>query len=140
MGSPQHGIPALLNRFVKFWYNLVYTPLPVLTQFLHSRIGYHILKIIPYYKVYNLGILLIFRGAIASLGPTIIAQQFGDTESVLDNLARLQSWRDLGAAAGPMVTGFALVYISAEIQHLVLAIIFGIVLILSSPKIRSNSN
>ena len=85
-------------------------------------------------------ILLIFRGAIASLGPTIIAQQFGDTETVLDNLARLQSWRDIGAAAGPMVTGFALVYISAEIQHLVLAIIFGVVLILSSPKITTNSN
>ena len=85
-------------------------------------------------------ILLIFRGAIASLGPTIIAKQFGDTETVLDNLARLQSWRDIGAAAGPMVTGFALVYISAEIQHLVLAIIFGVVLVLSSPKITSNSN
>jgi len=85
-------------------------------------------------------ILLIFRGAIASLGPTIIAQQFGDTETVLDNLARLQSWRDIGAAAGPMVTGFALVYISAEIQHLVLAIIFGVVLVLSSPKITTNSN
>ena len=85
-------------------------------------------------------ILLIFRGAIASLGPTIIAKQFGDTETVLDNLARLQSWRDIGAAAGPMVTGFALVYISAEIQHLVLAIIFGVVLVLSSPKITTNSN
>ena len=85
-------------------------------------------------------ILLIFRGAIASLGPTIIAKQFGDTETVLDNLARLQSWRDIGAAAGPMVTGFALVYISAEIQHLVLAIIFGVVLALSSPKITTNNN
>jgi DHA1 family inner membrane transport protein len=85
-------------------------------------------------------ILLIFRGAIASLGPTIIAQQFDDTETVLDNLARLQSWRDIGAAAGPMVTGFALVYISAEMQHLVLAIIFGVVLALSSPKIATNNN
>ena len=41
-------------------------------------------------------LLLIFRGAIASLGPTIIAQQFDSKETVLDNLARLQSWRDLG--------------------------------------------
>jgi len=85
-------------------------------------------------------ILLIFRGAIASLGPTIIAQQFDAKETVLDNLARLQSWRDIGAAAGPMVTGVALLYVSAELQHLILAIIFGIILVFSSLKISSNSN
>ena len=85
-------------------------------------------------------ILLIFRGAIASLGPTIIAQQFDSKEAVLDNLARLQSWRDLGAAAGPMVTGVALLYVSAELQHLILAIIFGIILVFSSSKISSNRN
>ena len=83
-------------------------------------------------------ILLIFRGAIASLGPTIIAQRFDAKEIVLDNLARLQSWRDLGAAAGPMVTGFALLYVSAELQHLILAIIFGMTLAFSSSKICSN--
>ena len=85
-------------------------------------------------------LLLIFRGAIASLGPTIIAQQFDSKETVLDNLARLQSWRDLGAAAGPMVTGVALLYVSAELQHLILAIIFGIILVFSSSKISSNRN
>ena len=83
-------------------------------------------------------ILLIFRGAIASLGPTIIAQRFDAKEIVLDNLARLQSWRDLGAAAGPIVTGFALLYVSAELQHLILAIIFGMTLAFSSSKISSN--
>ena len=82
-------------------------------------------------------VLLVFRGAIASLGPTIIAQQFDAKETVLDNLARLQSWRDLGAAAGPMVTGFALLYVSAELQHLILAIIFGMLLVFSSSKISS---
>ena len=83
-------------------------------------------------------ILLTFRGAIASLGPTIIAQRFDAKEIVLDNLARLQSWRDLGAAAGPIVTGFALLYVSAELQHLILAIIFGMTLAFSSSKIFSN--
>ncbi len=83
-------------------------------------------------------ILLIFRGAIASLGPTIIAQRFDAKEIVLDNLARVQSWRDLGVAAGPMVTGFALLYVSAELQHLILAIIFGMALAFSSSKICSN--
>ena len=72
------------------------------------------------------------------MGPTIIAQRFDAKEIVLDNLARLQSWRDLGAAAGPMVTGFALLYVSAELQHLILAIIFGMALAFSSSKICSN--
>ena len=84
-------------------------------------------------------VLLIFRGAIAALGPTIIAKQFDGSDTVLDNLARLQSWRDLGAAAGPIVTGFALLYVSAELQHLILAIVFALLLLSSGSKISPNS-
>ena len=84
-------------------------------------------------------VLLIFRGAIAALGPTIIAKQFDGSDTVLDNLARLQSWRDLGAAAGPIVTGFALLYVSAELQHFILAIVFGLLLLSSGSKISPNS-
>ena len=39
-----------------------------------------------------------------------------------------------------MVTGVALLYVSAELQHLILAIIFGIILVFSSSKISSNRN
>jgi len=85
-------------------------------------------------------VLLIFRGAIAALGPTIIAKQFDENNTVLDNLARLQSWRDLGAAAGPIVTGFALLYVSAELQHFILAIVFGLLLLSSGSKISPNSS
>ena len=63
------------------------------------------------------------------MGPAIIAKQFDGNETVLNNLARLQSWRDLGAAAGPIVTGFALIYVSAGLQHFILAIIFGLLLL-----------
>ena len=84
-------------------------------------------------------ILLIFRGAIAALGPTIVAKQFDGNETVLNSLARLQSWRDLGAAAGPIVTGFALIYVSAELQHFILAIVFGLLLLSSGSKISKNS-
>ena len=84
-------------------------------------------------------VLLIFRGAIAALGPTIIAKQFDGSDTVLDNLARLQSWRDLGAAAGPIVTGFALLYVSAELQHFILAIVFALLLLSSGSKISPNS-
>ena len=89
--------------------------------------------------VYGAIILLIFRGAIAALGPTIVAKQFDDNKTVLNNLARLQSWRDLGAAAGPIVTGFALIYVSAELQHFILAIVFGLLLLSSGSKISPNS-
>ena len=85
-------------------------------------------------------VLLIFRGAIAALGPTIIAKQFDRNDTVLDNLARLQSWRDLGAAAGPIVTGFALLYVSAELQHFILAIVFGLLLLSSGSKISPDSS
>ena len=85
-------------------------------------------------------VLLIFRGAIATLGPTIIAKQFDGSDTVLDNLARLQSWRDLGAAAGPIVTGFALLYVSAELQHFILAIVFGLLLVSSGSKISPDSS
>ena len=89
--------------------------------------------------VFGAIVLLIFRGAIATLGPAIIAKQFDGNETVLNNLARLQSWRDLGAAAGPIVTGFALIYVSAGLQHFILAVIFGLLLLSSGSKISKNS-
>jgi len=45
----------------------------------------------------------------------------------------------LGAAAGPIVTGFALIYVSAELQHFILAIVFGLLLLSSGSKISPNS-
>ena len=45
----------------------------------------------------------------------------------MSDLARMQTWRDLGAAIGPLVTGATLVYLSAGSQHFVLGIAFMIV-------------
>lgn len=61
-------------------------------------------------------IMLTFRGALASLGPTVIAQSLAEHEDALGPLARMQAWRDFGAACGPLVTGFLLAYFSAEFQ------------------------
>ena len=71
-------------------------------------------------------ILLIFRGAMASLGPALIAQNFNNDNNVKNNLSRMQTFRDLGAAIGPIVTGAALSYFSPEAQHLILGIIFAV--------------
>jgi predicted MFS family arabinose efflux permease len=39
-------------------------------------------------------------------------------------LARNQTWRDIGAALGPLSTGFMLAVTSPEALHLVLAVVF----------------
>ena len=72
--------------------------------------------------------LLIFRGALAVLGPAVIVQAAGEGEPVMDDLANMQAWRDLGAAIGPTVTGFALAVVSAQWLHGAVAIlmVFGL--------------
>ncbi len=67
-------------------------------------------------------VMLIFRGALASLGPAVITQSLAKEQDAIGPLARMQAWRDLGAAFGPLVTGFLLTFVSAEIQHGAVAI------------------
>lgn len=67
-------------------------------------------------------VLLVFRGALASVGPAVIAQSLSADQDALGALARMQTWRDLGASAGPLLTGFLLTVISAEIQHALVAV------------------
>ena len=62
-------------------------------------------------------IMLLFRGALASLGPAMIVQDMSEDEQAIGPLARMQAWRDLGAACGPLATGFLLAVASAELQH-----------------------
>ena len=66
--------------------------------------------------------MLLFRGALASLGPAVITQSWIDDEEAIGPLARMQAWRDFGAACGPLVTGFLLTFVSAEIQHAAMAL------------------
>lgn len=67
-------------------------------------------------------VMLIFRGALASLGPAVIAQTLSADEDALGALARMWTWRDIGASAGPLATGFLLTVVSAEIQHAIVAV------------------
>ncbi len=73
-------------------------------------------------------VMLLFRGALASLGPAAIAADLNTEEDAIGPLARMQAWRDLGAALGPLATGFLLAYLSAEVQHGIVAsaLTFGI--------------
>lgn len=60
--------------------------------------------------------MLLFRGALASLGPAVIVQSLSEKDDAIGPLARMQAWRDFGAACGPLVTGFLLTFLSAELQ------------------------
>jgi fucose permease len=74
-------------------------------------------------------IMLLFRGALASLGPAVIIQSLADDEEAIGPLARMQAWRDLGAACGPLATGFLLTTLSAELQHAMVAATLAVALL-----------
>jgi MFS transporter, DHA1 family, inner membrane transport protein len=81
------------------------------------------------FTVFGALVMLLFRGALASLGPAVIVQAMTAEEQAIGPLARMQAWRDLGAAFGPLTTGFLLAFVSAEIQHGVVAVAlaFGLI-------------
>jgi len=66
--------------------------------------------------------IVIARGALGTLIPAAVA--LFASSNVLRPLARNQTWRDIGAALGPLSTGFLLAVTSPEVLHLVLAVIF----------------
>ena len=74
-------------------------------------------------------VLLTFRGALAVLGPALIVQSADENRSVMGDLANMQAWRDLGAAIGPAATGFALVAVSAEWLHGLVAVLIALWLV-----------
>ncbi len=67
--------------------------------------------------------MLVFRGALASLGPAIIVDGLAEDDAAIGPLARMQAWRDLGAAMGPLIAGFALAVVSAQFLHGVVAVL-----------------
>jgi MFS family permease len=68
-------------------------------------------------------VMLVFRGALAALGAATIVETTGRDRPVLAPLARMQAWRDLGAAIGPLGTGYALGLVSAQLLHGLLGVL-----------------
>ncbi len=83
-------------------------------------------------------VMLLFRGALASLGPAVIAQSIAATDDAIGPLARMQAWRDFGAACGPLATGFLLTMVSAELQHgaMAIALALGLLYAMSASQTR----
>jgi len=92
------------------------------------------------FTVFGALVMLLFRGALASLGPAVIAQSLDADEHAVGPLARMQAWRDLGAACGPLVTGFLLTFVSAELQHAAVAVALaaGLLYWMLSPAQRNS--
>ena len=65
-------------------------------------------------------LLVIARGALGTLFAAAVAKIYRDSK--IKALARNQTWRDIGAAAGPLATGAALTVTSPEILHIGLAV------------------
>ncbi len=72
--------------------------------------------------------LVISRGALGTLFPAAVARLY--PESKIKALARNQTWRDVGAAAGPLAAGACFKFITPEIMHIFVALAFIIVFII----------
>lgn len=80
--------------------------------------------------------LVISRGALGTLFPAAVARIY--PEEKIKALARNQTWRDVGAAAGPLAAGACLAFIEPEIMHIIvaLAFIFALTMFVRSPGWR----
>ena len=72
--------------------------------------------------------LVLSRGALGTLFPAAVARIH--PEDKIKALARNQTWRDLGAAAGPFAAGACLAFIAPETMHIFVAFAFIVTLII----------
>lgn len=72
------------------------------------------------------------RAAIAAVGPALVAQR-ADGEGTLHRLAVMQTWRDFGAAVGPLVAGIMLETASLALINAGLVML----VLLSVPTLRN---
>jgi hypothetical protein len=68
-------------------------------------------------------LLVLARGALGTLFAAAVAHIYSDAK--IKALARNQTWRDIGAAFGPLVTGVGLSIMSPQIMHLLVALAFA---------------
>ncbi len=71
-------------------------------------------------------LLVLCRGALGTLFPSAASKL--DPENRIFSLTRNQTWRDIGAAAGPLLTGLLLSFLNPEATHLITLTCFLIAL------------
>ncbi|MBT7757535.1 MAG: hypothetical protein HN732_09430 [Rhodospirillaceae bacterium] len=82
--------------------------------------------------------IVVARGALGTLIPAAVA--LFAPGGVLQPLARNQTWRDIGAALGPLTAGFMLASTTPEILHIFIAAAFlaSLLWLLASPAWRAS--
>ena len=74
------------------------------------------------------GAVIVGRAAIAALGPATVAVR-NPPDQVMHRMATMQTWRDFGAALGPLLSGFFLGAIEIPVIYAALVVILSIALI-----------
>lgn len=83
-------------------------------------------------------VMLCARGALAAIGPALVVEETPQGAPVMRGLARLQAWRDLGAAVGPLATGYLLLVASPQLLHGLVAVLIGATLAAWVPSLRAS--
>jgi hypothetical protein len=83
--------------------------------------------------------IILGRGALGTLIPAAVA--LFATGAVMGPMARNLTWRDIGAAAGPLITGIMLGVTTPELLHLLVSVAFLATLLwlMASPQWRQLS-
>ena len=110
------------------------TKLPLTIAVVSSIVGFAMIGI--NWLIVGSCLLVLARGALGTLFAAAVAKINHDGK--ITALARNQTWRDIGAAAGPLAAGTALTVISAEILHIGLAVALSLSFLwfISSPGWR----
>ena len=72
--------------------------------------------------------VIVGRAAIAALGPATVAVR-SPSEHLMHRMATMQTWRDFGAALGPLLSGFFLGAFAMPLIYLALVLILAVALL-----------
>ena len=102
------------------------TRLPLTIAVVTSILGFAMIGI--NWLIVGSCLLVLARGALGTLFAAAVAEI--NQDSKINALARNQTWRDIGAAAGPLTAGAALTVISPEVLHIGLALALSLTFLL----------
>ena len=74
------------------------------------------------------GAVIVGRAALAALGPATVAVR-SPPEHLMHRMATMQTWRDFGAALGPLLSGFLLAGFAISAIYLALVLILAVALL-----------
>ena len=74
------------------------------------------------------GAVIVGRAALAALGPATVAVR-SPPEHLMYRMATMQTWRDFGAALGPLLSGFFLAGFAIFEIYLALVLILAVALL-----------